>query len=125
MSDLLPQLLGLLVPYVRAGRARVFQFSTVVEPLPLASLRSGEVTTTFGTSIECVLEHMLETRRLLRALVLTDGYTGAADRGLRQRLAARCLALHVVLPAEFHFRGDLEPIARTITVLPPLAKEKT
>lgn len=125
MGTLLPRLLGLLVPYVLGGRAKVFQFSTEVEPLPLEQLRSGEVTTTYGTGIECVLRHALADPRLRRALILTDGITGAAGAGYRARLLDRGLALHVVLPGECPYRSDLEPIARTITVLPPLAKEQS
>ena len=123
MGSLLPRLLGLLVPYVQSGRAEVFQFSTRVEPLPLARLRGGELTTTYGTGIACVLEHAFADPRLRRAVILTDGYTGAAADGHRARLDERRLALHVVLPAECSFRDHLQPIARTITVLPPLGEE--
>ncbi len=124
MGELLPRLLGLLVPHVQRRHAEVFQFSTVVEPLPLPCLRKGEIRTTCGTGIECVLEHALATPRLRRALILTDGYTGAAGDEHRARINGRALELHVVLPAECSYRDDLEPIARTITVLPPLEGEE-
>ncbi|NDJ62615.1 MAG: hypothetical protein GYB67_15940, partial [Chloroflexi bacterium] len=38
MNQVLPYLIGLLLPYVAKGQAAVFQFSTVVEPLPFDQL---------------------------------------------------------------------------------------
>lgn len=120
MSALLPHLSGLLLPYVQRGEARVFQFSTEVEPLPLAELRRGKLKTTYGTDIRCVFEHALATPRLKRLLILTDGYTGPPSDDQRLAIAERRLAIHVVLPAESAWRRDLETVARTITVLSPL-----
>jgi hypothetical protein len=123
MATLLPRLLGLLVPCVRSGRARVFQFSTRVEPLTLQQLQAGKITTTGGTRIACVLEHALATPRLRRAIVLTDGFTGTPTDDRRRDVARRQLLIHAVFPAESPYTGDLAPIARTTTILPPLTKD--
>ena len=120
MNELLPHLLGLLWPHVAAGRARVFQFSTVVVPLARNDLRNGRVHTTGGTDIKCVLEHALALPRLRRALLLTDGYVGPPSRRQAKAIRERGLAVHVALPAESAFLRDLAPIARSMTVLPPL-----
>jgi hypothetical protein len=120
MGALLPHLVGLLAPYVAAGQARVMQFSTEVSPLPPAELRRGTLTTTGGTDIDPVLRHALADRAVRRALVLTDGYTGAPGAELAAAVKARGLRFHVVLPAESAWREDLAGIAASMTVLPPL-----
>jgi hypothetical protein len=120
MFELLPHVAGLLAPYVASGEAQVFQFSTVIEPLALADLRAGRLRTTGGTSINCVLDHALACPRLRRVLVLTDGYVGGARGDQSNALRERGIRIHVVLPSESAFRHDLEPIAASITVLPPL-----
>jgi hypothetical protein len=119
MNALLPHLLGLLLPYVTRREADVYQFSTVVEPLPLEQLRKAQLRTTGGTAIDCVLEHALAAPRLTRALVLTDGYVGAGRVDLVAELQRRRLQIHTVLPAESAWTRDLEPISETVTVLPP------
>ncbi len=119
MDLLLPALLGLLLPHVAAGRALVFQFSTEVEPLPLAALREGRLRTTGGTDLNCVLVHALSTPRLRTVLLVTDGYVGAPHSKHAASLRERGLRIHAVLPAESAWSRDLEPIARSIRVLPP------
>ena len=121
MFALLPHLAGLLAPYVTAGRVRVFQFSTEVYPLSLPDLKKGLLTTSVGTDIGCVLDHALAEPRLRRALVLTDGYVGRPPAGLARSVADRSLRIHVVLPDESAYPGDLAELARSLTTLPPLS----
>jgi uncharacterized protein with von Willebrand factor type A (vWA) domain len=121
MSAVLPQLLGLILPYVVRRQAVVFQFSTRVEPLPLAQLKGGKLRTTTGTDINCVLAHALAAvPPLKRVLILTDGYTGTPRADLLHAVQERKLRVYVVLPAESAHREQLEGLARSITVLPPL-----
>jgi hypothetical protein len=124
MASLLPALLGLLLPHVAAGRARVFQFSTVVAPLPFAALRSGQLHTTGGTDVGCVLAHALATPRLRTVLLVTDGYVGPARADHAAGVRERGLRIHAVLPAASAWTRDLEPIARSITVLPTGGAER-
>ena len=118
MGELLPRLVGLLRPHALAGRAKVFQFSTTVWPLPAAELRRGLITSTGGTNINPVLEHALAAKRVRRILVVTDGVTGLPHPRLAQQLRARRIEVHVVLPAESAHRQQLEGIAASVTVLP-------
>jgi hypothetical protein len=120
MVELLPHLLGLILPYVASGQADIFQFSTLVEHLSLAQLRQGQLQSTGGTDINCVLEHLLRTTSAVRrALVLTDGYTGAPAADLADGVRERNLRLYAVLPAEAAWQEDLRSIATSITILPP------
>ena len=112
-------------PYVASGEARAFQFSTELTPVGAAALRRGELETTFGTDIRCVFDHLLGDPHVRRALLLTDGYTGAPGDDQRRLLEERRIAVHLVLPAESAYRNDLEPVARSVTVLPPLKERST
>ena len=120
MFELIPFLTSLLLPYVADGRARVFQFSTRLEPLSLEDLRRGELKTTGGTDIRPVFDHLLADGRVRRALILTDGYTGQPTAEQAAQIDERRVRLHVVLPQESAWRRDLEPVAASLTVLPPL-----
>ncbi|MBI5670829.1 MAG: VWA domain-containing protein [Chloroflexi bacterium] len=121
MADILPHLLGLVLPYVARGQVDVFQFSTIVEPLPFARLQNGYLQTTGGTDINCVLEHALAVEPMIhRALLLTDGATGTPNDDLAARCRDQQLHLYVVLPAESPWEDDLRDIAAFMTTLPPL-----
>lgn len=122
MFALLVPLLGLLAPYVRGGRARLWQFSTEVAALTVADVKAGRLSTTGGTDIDCVLEHMLEPGAPRRALVVTDGYTGAGRAALHARMRRSGRELHAVLPSESAWTGDLEGFATTLTVLPAITQ---
>jgi hypothetical protein len=127
MVSLIPHLLGLVLPYVVKGQAEIFQFSTVVEEMPLEDLRKAKLRTTRGTDINCILRHLIETANppIKRALVLTDGYTGVPHEDLARIIEERNIRIHVVLPDESHWMNDLENFAATMTVLPPIRPERS
>jgi hypothetical protein len=119
-AGLLPHLLALLLRPAVSRQLRVFQFSTIVEELPVARLRQGALETTYGTDIDPVLEHLLARPRVRRALLLTDGYTGTPRRDHVQKMLRRGVRLDVVMPAESAYEDDLREIAASITTLPAL-----
>jgi len=122
MGRMIPYLLGLLTPYVVNDRAKLFQFSTIVEPLPLKQLKDGLVTTTGGTSIVPVFDHLIkQTQMVSRVLILTDGYTGSPTPEQLAQLQARDTKIHVVLPSEYKNTRDLEEVSTTMTILPRLS----
>ncbi|MFM7064854.1 MAG: DUF2201 family putative metallopeptidase [Actinomycetes bacterium] len=100
MTDYLVDFLGPLTAYTARGLARTWQFSTTVEPLPLEALRKGELNTTFGTEIDCVLEHALVDPSTTSIVVVTDGYVHEPQPGLVAALRVRGIAVEVVLPAD-------------------------
>jgi hypothetical protein len=121
MAEVLPYLLGLVLPYIASGQADVFQFSTIVQPLPLARLQRGRLQTTGGTDINCVLEHLLNNASLVqRALLLTDGATGVPTDDYAARLREQNVRIYVVMPAENAWEEDLRDFASFMTILPPL-----
>jgi hypothetical protein len=122
MNAMLSSLLGLLLPYVAKGHADVFQFSTAVTPLPLRELQRGLLTTTGGTDINCVLEHILAAKpRIDRVLLLTDGETGSPLPHLAQRAQEHHLKLNVVLPEDCQLDAGVVQLANSVVMLPPLS----
>ncbi len=122
MGRMIPYLLGLLTPYVAKDQAKLFQFSTIVEPLILKDLKTGLVTSTGGTSIVPVFDHLIEqTQVVSRVLILTDGYTGSPTAGQLAELQSRGTKIHTVLPREYCNKFDLEEVSTTMTILPALS----
>jgi hypothetical protein len=122
MRRVLPYLLGLLTPYVVNDRAKLFQFSTIVEPLELKSLKEGLITSTGGTRIVPVFEHLIQqTQKVSRVLILTDGITGSPTSQQMAILKDRNTRVHVVLPSESANTYDLEQVATSMTILPSLS----
>lgn len=107
MAGLLEHLLDLLATPARQGLITVRQFSTEVEPISIADLVSGRLSTTDGTDIDCVLED-LGQRNERRAVIVTDGYVGTPSPALLKPLLERGVRLHTVLPAD-GWAPDLEP----------------
>ncbi len=97
MSSMLPDLIDLLVPAARRRMITVRQFSTVVEPLGVAELASGQLTTTVGTDIDCVLEDAA-ARHERRIVIVTDGYVGRPAPRLLDAITARGVRVISVLP---------------------------
>ena len=121
MNYVLSHLLGLLLPYVARGDADIFQFSTEIAPLSLADLREGQLTTTGGTDINCVLEHVLQVEpKVERVLILTDGATGSPTEELAYLAQERGLRMNIVLPNDGNLDGGVAALATSVVTLPPL-----
>lgn len=99
MTHYVSDFLGPLTAYVSRRLATLWQFSTVVEPLPLDQLRAGSLTTTGGTDIDCVLAHALADPTTTSIVVVTDGYVHPPAALLAQQLWNRNVAVEVVLPS--------------------------
>jgi hypothetical protein len=65
---------------------RIHLFSTKVVDITRAELRSGRCSSTGGTSIEAVAEHM-SAHDIKRVLIVTDGWVGSPKGKHRRTLA--------------------------------------
>ncbi len=117
MAGLLPHLVDLLVPPVRQGLVVVRQFSTQVSELPLADLASGNLATTGGTDIACVLADAIELP-FRRVLLLTDGQVGAPGQAWVSRFKNRGIEVFAAVPVNGS-TSDLDGFAH-VTRLPGL-----
>jgi hypothetical protein len=118
LNTSLPILFGALRSLRAHISPAVHLFSTAVATIDLAALCSGEVRTTGGTDISCVLEHVAATRPK-RVLVITDGYVGTPTPAVVAAAARECPDIRVLLTPG-GWRADLESIASRIYELPIL-----
>lgn len=110
MSSMIPHLLGLLAPLVSRGQIKVRQFSTVVSPVSPDAILRGEISTSGGTDIRCVLEDIL-SQTINRVLILTDGYVGQGNAEQITALNARGFQVVTVLPSD-GWEADMAPYSK-------------
>jgi hypothetical protein len=93
MNHAMPLIIGLLNRLGRHIRRPFWAFSNEVAP---AVIEKGNLktSTTGGTSMACVLEHVAKTRPDA-AIIITDGYIEALDRRLVVKAAGT--RLHVLV----------------------------
>ncbi len=121
MYSYLPHLLGLITPYVAHQDADVYQFSTAVRHLPLIDLRAGDMTTTGGTDINCVFEHLMEADpRPSRVLILTDGEVGGPTLDLERQMRDSDVKLYVVMPEDCTLHPEVAALAASVVLLPSI-----
>ena len=90
MSNTLPKLASALQRPHRLGLLRLFVFSTVVGEVEPRNL-TCKLQNTFGTDINCVLEHLngiKASKRPRRVVVVTDGWVGKPAEVLAESLSS-------------------------------------
>jgi hypothetical protein len=120
MTAVLPAIAAALREPHLQGACKVFVFSTVVDEVPPGRLLKARVRNTFGTDINCALEHVLgipEKRRPRRIAIVTDGYVGQAHAEKVARLKAENIRVYVAL-AGSEWEKDFDPYAHVIVKLP-------
>ena len=117
VADEVPSVAQALLPYCRRGLCTVHVFSTAVHPASVRNLAERKFSSTGGTSIDCVLEHVVGLPRRKRpkaVVVITDGYTGKPNAALAARFRAAGMRLFVGLVKAdlcYNQEGDLASIA--------------
>ncbi len=97
MYEELPQLLPAVAQFVRQRLATAWQFSESVWPITLAELLKGDLTTTYGTTVSCALEHALSDEATRHIVIITDGGIERVDARIVRALRDRHIAVDVVL----------------------------
>lgn len=92
MSGVVRPLYGAMIDCQDWVADTVHLFSTKVSDISLTALKSGKLSSTGGTDIECVARH-LDAKGIARAVILTDGFVGKPSKDAarvlsRVRLAA-------------------------------------
>lgn len=123
MNQYVPLLYGALVALRHHVHADVVLFSTNVASVRISDLQKGSVSTTAGTDITCVLDHVLKTH-VRKALIVTDGYVGAAARQQTDALQRARTDIRVVLTPG-GWREDLKAVACRMDELPSLRRGET
>ena len=120
-SSDLPELAGALHRPWKQGHCRLFTFSTVVDEVLRKGAQPTPVQNTYGTSIQCVFEHVLKmprAERPRRIAIVTDGMVGDLAQTTRWDFESAALKVHVALTPPFHEK-DVKPYAARIVHLPP------
>ncbi len=120
MNGLLERLHAALVPLRRQLLPQMFAFSNVVEAISKANFERGVIRTTGGTSIQPVVDHVIETARqsgTRTALVLTDGYFDEPSQQSTAILSSIGIKLHVGVLGGGPLH-DSEPWVASATRLP-------
>jgi len=118
MNPYVPLLYGALVALRTYVEPEVLLFSTKVVPIAMADLTKGHVTTTGGTDITCVFDHVLKGG-VARALVITDGYVGPPAPAQADAIRRARADIRVVLTPD-GYRPDLGDVAARMDELPRL-----
>ena len=114
VADDVPSVAAALLPHCRRGRCRVHVFSTIVRPASVRDLAANRFSSTGGTSINCVMEHVLALpprRRPHSVVVITDGDTGKPKAEDAARFRAAGMRLYVGLVGSCRSRSDLSSLA--------------
>jgi hypothetical protein len=118
MDAYVPFLYGALASLRNYVAPEVMLFSTKVVPIAMSDLKKGHVTTTGGTDIACVFDHVLKDA-VAKALVITDGYVGRPARAQAEALRRTRAEIRVVLTPD-GYRRDLNSVAARMDELPRL-----
>jgi len=90
-----------LKPFHRNGEVKIHVFSTVIDTVdPRRPLDKQNLKNTFGTDIQCVVDHLLSLPKKstpTRVLLLTDGYTGTPSAGSWKEIQSRKIEFHAGL----------------------------
>jgi hypothetical protein len=122
MAAELPWLAAALDPLERTGAIEVYVFSTVVSKVPHGGLLWNSIQNTYGTNINCVLQHLIDLpKRFLpgRTVILTDGYVGAPEKAHVNIVKKRNTQLYFGLVGPHHVFDWMRECAKTILELPP------
>ncbi|MEP6509519.1 MAG: vWA domain-containing protein, partial [Gemmatimonadales bacterium] len=98
MYGLLERLYAALIPLRRQLLPEMFAFSTVVTPISKADFDAGRISTTGGTSIQPVIDHVIESSRRSGArvaVVLTDGHFTAPSKRSAAAISTLGIKVHL------------------------------
>ncbi|MCC6145149.1 MAG: hypothetical protein IT368_15185 [Candidatus Hydrogenedentes bacterium] len=107
IGDLKDMLYGAVLDCREFVAPKVHLFSTQVYSVSLKQLRQGECKSNFGTSIDCVAEH-IRRNRVRRAVIITDGFVGPVRKADRETLGR--VRLGVALTPGASRRDELAPV---------------
>jgi hypothetical protein len=122
MDEELPLIYAALRPLAHLLHPTVHLFSTAIADIGLGELARGVRVGTGGTSFAPVTTHLIE-RRIVRAVILTDGWVGEVPAEHARLLARRRCRLAAVVSAH----GDAsfaKPLGCRLWRLPPLKEQR-
>ncbi|MDW8056565.1 MAG: hypothetical protein RMJ13_07670 [Elusimicrobiota bacterium] len=123
MEEYYEVLYSSLKPFVSQGLVKVYLWSTKVKEIKISEFLKGISYSTFGTEIECVLKHILETKKVKKALIFTDGIFLRPNSSLISKIKERKIVLEAAITSDTKskpFLADLKEFCRKVHILPKI-----
>jgi len=123
MINELPWLAAALDPLERRGAIKLYAFSTIVSKVRRGGLLKDAIQNTFGTDINCVLEHLFGLPKHTaprQAVILTDGYVGDPKHSYMDKIKRKKVLVNFGFVGSYFIYAWVKKIAKTIMVLPAL-----
>lgn len=105
----LQKLEGMLSP-------KCYMFSTIVNDLSKEDLRAGRIRTSYGTSFNCIAEHLLKNPAQ-KALIFTDGYARVSASNLRKLKESKIKLIGAIISD--NKQSDLYKMCQEVIYVPP------
>ena len=115
MNGFLETIFSCLRPIQNRLYPRIHVFSTEVVDYPIGDILQGRYTSTSGTDINCVLEHIIKNR-IRKAAIVTDGYVGKPSAVLIEQLPEGLRLVKLLTPA--FYEDDLNHLPGWVQKLP-------
>ena len=115
MNLYLDTIFSCLKPIQNWVHPKVHIFSTEVIDYPIQNILQGRYKSTYGTDINCVLEHIIENK-INKAAIITDGYVGKPSEMLIDNLPQQFNLVKLLTPN--FYTNDIRLLPGAIHQLP-------
>ena len=115
MGSYLETIFSCLKPLQNLLYPQIHIFSTEVVDYPISKILQGRYESTYGTDINCVLEHII-ANKIRKAALVTDGYVGQPSDLLIEQLPAQLRLVKLLTPG--FYEDNLNHLPGSIQRLP-------
>jgi predicted metal-dependent peptidase len=119
MDMVLEKIFSGLLPIRQLIHPIVHIFSTEIYDYPLSKILKGHYKSTFGTDIDCVLEHIINNN-VKKPVIITDGYVGEPSQLLVSKLPRKIKFVKVI--TEDGFENEMQLLSGPVFSLPSIGE---
>jgi len=119
MDMILEKIFSGLLPIRQLIHPIVHNFSTEIYDYPLNKIFKGQYKSTFGTDINCVLEHIIKNK-VKKPVIITDGYVGEPSQLLISKLPRKIKFVKVI--TEDGFEHEMQSLSGPVFLLPSIGE---
>jgi hypothetical protein len=121
MASYLETIFSCLKPIENRLYPQIHIFSTEVVDYPIGNILQGRYVSTYGTDINCVLEHIIDNK-IRKAAIVTDGYVGKPSALLIEQLPQHLQLVKLLTPN--FYEDDLNHLPGSTQRLPLEEEDK-
>jgi len=119
MDMILEKIFSGLLPIRQLIHPVAHIFSTEIYDYPLITILKGKYKSTFGTDINCVLEHIINNN-VKKPVIITDGYVGEPSQMLTSRLPKNINFVKVI--SEDGTADEMQSLSGPVFTLPSIGE---